>query len=410
VRILVSHPTGNEFFREAINGFYSAGCLHAIYTSVASFPGTLSHRLGSVKKLSDIRRRTLPAAFKKITHTHPVKEWGRLLAVKAGKKKLVQHETGIFSADAVYKSLDKYVAKNLAKEKQQGVTAIYAYEDGAYHSFRKAVELNMQRLYDLPIGHWRYMRSLLKEEKELNPGWANTLEGLKDSAEKLERKDEEIALADKIFVASSFTMNSLKAYPGTLAPVSVIPYGFPPATEKNYRNIGPSQKIKLLFVGGLSQRKGLSYLFKAVEGLDANLELTVVGRLPQISCAPLHRELCKHKHISSLPHEKILRLMHEQDVLIFPSLFEGFGQVITEAMAQGTPVITTERTAGADLIQHGENGWLVKAGSAEAIKNVLQEITNKPGLIEQAGRKALDTAKKRPWSVYRKELVEAAFS
>jgi glycosyltransferase involved in cell wall biosynthesis len=407
VRILVSHPTGNEFFREAINGFYSAGCLHAIYTSVASFPGTLSHRLGSVKKLSDIRRRTLPAAFKKITHTHPVKEWGRLLAVKAGKKKLVQHEMGIFSADAVYKSLDKYVAKNLAKEKQQGVTAIYAYEDGAYHSFRKAVELNMQRLYDLPIGHWRYMRSLLKEEKELNPGWANTLEGLKDSAEKLERKDEEIALADKIFVASSFTMNSLKAYPGTLAPVSVIPYGFPPATEKNYRNIGPSQKIKLLFVGGLSQRKGLSYLFKAVEGLDANLELTVVGRLPQISCAPLHRELCKHKHISSLPHEKILRLMHEQDVLIFPSLFEGFGQVITEAMAQGTPVITTERTAGADVIQHGENGWLVKAGSAEAIKNVLQEITNKPGLIEQAGRKALDTAKKRPWSVYRKELVEA---
>jgi len=406
VRILVSHPTGNEFFREAVNGFYHAGCLHAIYTSVASFPGSLSHRLGSFKKFSDIRRRTLRAEFKNITHTHPVKEWGRLLAIKAGQKKLVQHETGIFSADAAYKSLDKYVAKNLAKEKQKGVTAIYAYEDGAYYTFKKAGALNLHCVYDLPIGYWRYMHCLLQQEKEINPDWATTLEGLKDSAEKLERKDEEIALADKIFVASSFTMNSLKAYPGTLPPVSIIPYGFPPAHAKSYRTINHSQKIKLLFVGGLSQRKGLSYLFKAVEGLDAYLELTVVGRLPQTGCEPLHRELCKHKHISSLPHKKILGLMQEQDILIFPSLFEGFGQVITEAMAQGTPVITTGRTAGPDIIQHGKNGWLVKAGSAEDIKNLLEQIIRHPDLIAETGKQALETAKQRPWHVYGEELVK----
>jgi glycosyltransferase involved in cell wall biosynthesis len=245
---------------------------------------------------------------------------------------------------------------------------------------------------------------LAREEKEANPDWASTMVGLKDSEEKLHRKDTEIALAGKIIVASSFTAATLKAYTGYLPAVRIVPYGFPTTTEKNYQD-GKSKKIRLLFVGGLSQRKGLSYLFKALEGLDRFVELTVVGRLPQISCEPLNRELSKCKYINSLPHEKVLELMREQEVLIFPSLFEGFGQVITEAMAQGTPVITTERTAGPDIITHGENGWLVKAGSAEAIKNVLEEIIRQPGIIEQVGEQALRTAKKRPWHVYAEELV-----
>ena len=97
-----------------------------------------------------------------------------------------------------------------------------------------------------------------------------------------------------------------------------------------------TKKIKLLFVGGLSQRKGLSYLFRAVEGLNAYIELTVAGRLPQATCEPLNRALYTHKHIASLPHQKILELMRAHDILIFPSLFEGFGQVMTEAMAQHT--------------------------------------------------------------------------
>ncbi len=99
--------------------------------------------------------------------------------------------------------------------------------------------------------------------------------------------------------------------------------------------------------------------------------------------------------------------MRAHDVLIFPSLFEGFGQVITEAMAQGTPVITTERTAGPDFIEHGENGWLINACSVEAIKIVLEEIIRCPDRIAEVGKQALETAKKRPWSVYGQELAKA---
>jgi glycosyltransferase involved in cell wall biosynthesis len=99
--------------------------------------------------------------------------------------------------------------------------------------------------------------------------------------------------------------------------------------------------------------------------------------------------------------------MRGHDVLILPSLFEGFGQVITEAMSQGTPVITTERTGGADFIKHNENGWLVKAGSSEEIKNVLNQIISRPAVIAEAGEQAVQTAAKRPWHVYGEELAKA---
>ncbi|RYY17333.1 MAG: glycosyltransferase, partial [Cytophagaceae bacterium] len=111
--------------------------------------------------------------------------------------------------------------------------------------------------------------------------------------------------------------------------------------------------------------------------------------------------------IPSLPHAQILALMRQHDVLVFPSLFEGFGLVITEAMSQGTPVITTDRTAGPDLIAHGHNGWLVEAGNTAALQATIAELVRRPELVTQAGQAAQDTARRRPWQVYSQELALA---
>jgi glycosyltransferase involved in cell wall biosynthesis len=279
VKIVVSHPTGNEFSKAAIEGFAKADILQSYYTALASFPGNIAYKLGSVKWFADIRRRSFDRHFKPFVHTRPWKEAARLIAIKIRAKKLTEHEQGIFSVDKVYADLDAHVAKKLEHEKRRGVTAIYAYEDGAYYSFQKAKKLNIKCAYDLPIGYWRAMHEILGKERESNPAWGSTLEGLKDSKEKLNRKDDELRLSDKIFVASSFTAKTLEAYPHKLPQVYIIPYGFPAVRPKSYRLVTSSEKIKLLFVGGLSQRKGLSYLFKAMEGFENHFSLTVVGRL-----------------------------------------------------------------------------------------------------------------------------------
>src|SRR5690606_10987933 len=115
-------------------------------------------------------------------------------------------------------------------------------------------------LYDLPIGYWRYAKKLLSDEQEKWPDWSSTLTGLMDSEFKLERKDQELAMADLIFVASTFTAKSLDEYPGKLAPIKVIPYGFPETIKTREYNMG-NRPLKLLFVGGLSQRKGIANMF-----------------------------------------------------------------------------------------------------------------------------------------------------
>jgi glycosyltransferase involved in cell wall biosynthesis len=121
----------------------------------------------------------------------------------------------------------------------------------------------------------------------------------------------------------------------------------------------------------------------------------------------LNTALNRYKWIPSLPHAEILQLMQQHDVLVFPSLFEGFGLVITEAMSQGTPVITTNRTAGPDLISHGENGWIVEAGSTEALMQNIEGLLSRPEQIVAAGKAAMQAAKNRPWQVYGVELARA---
>jgi glycosyltransferase involved in cell wall biosynthesis len=403
MKILFSHPTGNANARAALKGLQEQGLLAYFYTSIASFSGSFLDLISDFSPLAEIKRRQFESSFQSVTVSHPVKEFGRLLATKLGLFSFIKHETGCFCIDAVYQDIDKKVARALRTNTE--VNAVYAYEDGALHSFKTAKELGITCLYDLPIGYWRSARLLLEEERNLRPDWASTLTGFKDSKNKLERKDTELALADQIIVASSFTKLTLNDYPGQLAPITVIPYGFPPVTVgREYESL-ENRPLKLLFVGGLSQRKGIANLLEAVEQLGDEVCLTIVGQKPTEECIPLNEALKRHNYIPSLPHEKILKIMREQDVFVFPSLFEGFGLVITEAMSQGTPVITTNRTAGPDLIVNGENGWLVEAGSTKALKQCIEMLLSNPHLVREAGLAAMKTASLRPWSFYSSELA-----
>lgn len=407
MKIILSHPTGNANAREAVIHLQKAGVLAEYHTAVATFPGDFADNIGSFSPFAEIRRRRLDSGLKKNTRTSPWRELGRQIATRAGLSQLLKHETGMFSVDAVYRGHDKSVASRLKFLARQGCKGVYAYEDGAAFSFGKGKQLGLQCLYDLPIGYWRAARRILQEEYDEKPEWASTLTGFLDSEAKLARKDEELSLADRIFVASKFTASTLKEYPGQLAPIEVIPYGFPPVLKERKYSIVSGGKLKLLFVGGLSQRKGIAELFKVVEGLKSQVDLTVVGRKPNNTCRILEKKLSQHRYFPSLPHSEILKLMTAHDVFVFPSLFEGFGLVITEAMSQGTPVITTNRTAGPDLITHGENGWLVEAGSSNALRNSIENLILHPGLIAKAGKSARETARLRPWEVYGRELREA---
>jgi glycosyltransferase involved in cell wall biosynthesis len=404
--IVIYHPFGNANTRAAVNGIYKQGILESFHTCIACFNGSFLYKLSAFGPLKELRRREFNSFLQSKTITHPFRELGRLLAPKLKLRGLTVHEKGIFCVDNVCHDLDNKVAKYVIQNKGN-IGGIYAYEDLAQQTFSIAKKYNIKCLYDLPIGYWRAMRYFLNEDRQKNPEWAITLGGFNDSEKKLERKDEELKLADKIYVASSFTKKTLAMYPGELADIKVIPYGFPPVNmDRKYDNI-KNRKIKVLYVGGLTQRKGISYFFEALKGLEDKIEITVVGKGNLNKCVPLKKALSKINYIPSLPHDEILKLMASQDLFIFPSLFEGFGLVITEAMSQGTPVITTDRTCGPDIIHNGKDGWIVEAGVSKPIKDLLLQFISNPSILVTAGQSARNTALQRPWSVYEKELAES---
>jgi glycosyltransferase involved in cell wall biosynthesis len=100
--------------------------------------------------------------------------------------------------------------------------------------------------------------------------------------------------------------------------------------------------------------------------------------------------------------------MSRHDVLVLPSLHEGFGLVITEAMSQGLTVITTSHTAGPDLISDGIDGFIVPIRSAEAIEQKLVLLSHEKDRLRAMQEAARQKAQTFHWENYRRRLVELA--
>ena len=400
--ILFSHPTSNANVRQAAVALAEAGLLDEFWTCLAWDPGSVVNRLIPAGLRRQLARRTLPKVLRERARIHPMRELARHLCDKGGLSWLARHENGIFSVDGVYRSLDRTVAREV--ERSDRLSAVYCYEDGAAATFAAARKRGLRCIYDLPIGYWRAAHAIYGEERDREPEWASTMSGILDSSEKLARKDEELQAADLVVVASSFTRDTLQLAPAPGKPIAVIPYGSPESAEEPaFRSHG--SKLRILFVGALGQRKGLSYLLKAVAMLGDGVELTLLGRKAAETCAPLNEALGKHRWVPSLPHAGVLEEMSRHDILVFPSLFEGFGLVILEAMSRGIPVIATPNTAGPDVIRNGQDGFIVPIRSADAIAGQLDDLARDSGKLSAMKHAAYEAAKGFTWESYREKLV-----
>ena len=402
--LIFSHPTGNANVRHAALALFRAGLLGEFWTCLNFHAPAVLERLLPRRVVGQLRRRAYPRELAGAIRTRPFHEVVRLFAPRFGFPSLVAHETGAFSVDSVYRALDRAVARRLHTGKFR---AVYAYEDGAQLAFIEARRRGARTLYDLPIGHWRAARTLLLDEAEREPEWAATLTGNRDSPAKTERKDAELALADVVFVASSYTRRTLSEVADFKGTVMVVPYGSPaflPAAAAVPASAS-AKKLRVLFVGSLGQRKGLSYLFAACRQVRAAVTLTVIGQKPLEPCPVLDRELGSVRWIPSCPHQEILAEMAAHDVFVFPSLFEGFGLVLLEALAMGLPIITTAHTAGPDLIHEGVEGFIVPIRDSEAIAARLELLHREPARLAEMSAAARRRAREFSWENYEATLA-----
>ncbi|NEO43488.1 MAG: glycosyltransferase family 4 protein [Moorea sp. SIO4A3] len=404
-RISLVHPTSSPFSRNAGLAFSEVSLLNQIITTIAYDPqGSVSHYLKLLPQsirhriANELGRRTWIPPNGVSMETHLWQEVIRMVLVKTG----LSHRLGFGRQgpiDWVYTSLDHHVAKHHL----HGIDAVYAYEDGAATTFHRAKQKGILCLYDLPIVFYQTSRTIQAQEAENFPELSPALQAVKEPAWKLERKEQEIQLADHIFVASSITKKSLLDVGVKPEKITVIPYGSP--IDYFHPKPKTDQTFRALFVGRVGPRKGVHYLLPAWQQLQlpkAELMMVGINEFPETWLTPYSDIF---RYVPSVPHASLNQYYSTANVFVFPSLVEGFGLVLLEAMACGIPVITTPNTAGPDIITDGLEGFIIPIRDIEAIKEKLEWCYRHPQELAEMGRAARRKAEQLTWGLYRKTLA-----
>jgi alpha-maltose-1-phosphate synthase len=404
VSVIIGHPAGTAFTRALLRGLVRADLLEAFFTTIA-IPEAFAERVPMPARLrAELRRRVYPGVPGSKIRTRLLREVIRVAAQRAGIRPLVERE-GWASIDHINRALAQRVATHIRQE-GTGARIVYAYEDAALEAFRAAGQHALCKVYELPIPDWRTLHRILAEERELAPEWSDTLDGLKDSPAKLARKDAEIELADHVVVASEFARRGLEREYAPGAMLHKVPYGAPPAATDGPVARRRDEQMRVVYLGQLNQRKGMSYLFDALARVGPAARLTLIGPKPARPSPALERALADHTWVPPTPHRETLALVREHHAMVFPSLCEGFGLVILEAMAQGVPVITTTNTGGPDVIDDGIDGFIVPIRDPEAIAERLVRLHQ-----DEDFRMAMACAARRKaaiwgWPRYERAMVD----
>ena len=120
-----------------------------------------------------------------------------------------------------------------------------------------------------------------------------------------------------------------------------------------------------------------------------------------------------HRWIETLPHDQILEQMRQHDVLLLPSLFEGYALVISEALSQGLPVITTKNSGATQTIRDSVEGFIVPIRNSQAIAERLLQLSTNRDQLAAMRLACLRRAAELSWAGYEQGLrvaVGLAFS
>jgi glycosyltransferase involved in cell wall biosynthesis len=215
-------------------------------------------------------------------------------------------------------------------------------------------------------------------------------------------------LADVVIANSEFTKKSYADAGLDVNKVKVIPYGAPPiCPEAREGGSNNNEPVDFLWAGTFSIRKGAHYLLSAWTKLNVKSQarFKVYGAmgLPSSLLADIPDSI---EFSGTIPRSELYSQYHQADILVFPTLCDGFGMVVTEAFAQGLPVITTDRAGAADLVRHGENGLIIPAGNAEALAEALAWCIDNRQQLKTMRKAALKTAANWQWSDYRRALID----
>jgi glycosyltransferase involved in cell wall biosynthesis len=229
------------------------------------------------------------------------------------------------------------------------------------------------------------------------------------------REEREYQMASAICTISSFAYDSFRAagVPEErliLAPLGVDVRAFqssPAETEARIERIRSGRPLRVLTVGTLSFRKGALDYQQVMESAPDLFRFRFVGTVAE-ECRELARGLRQNvEFIGRKPQAELPAEYHAADLFLFPTIEDGFAQVLAQAHAAGLPIIATRNSCAADLIEHGKTGWITAARDAAAMSGYLLGCHQNRELIVEICRTIARQPQIRSWDDMAQDYVAA---
>lgn len=221
------------------------------------------------------------------------------------------------------------------------------------------------------------------------------------------REEREYVLADRIRVLSSFAYNSFVEERISRQKLCLLPLGarmesFRPAPQvvkARCRRILSGEPLRVLYVGALSFRKGMWDMEGVLRSLSGKgFRFRFVGPVASEAESLLAELHHLAEFVPKQPQSELPNWYTWGDIFVFPTIEDGFAQVLAQAYASALPILTTTNCSGPDLIREGKSGWVLPIRNPDAFTEKLRWCDTHREELSAMVKRIYNEFQPRDWS------------
>jgi len=189
--------------------------------------------------------------------------------------------------------------------------------------------------------------------------------------------------AKKITAVSDFTERLVKKELTLSDPIQVIYNGVDTNhfTPNLHRALNHNE-VRVFFSGNLTRRKGAHWLPEIAKHLNKKIKIYYTQGLRTRNTLP---DMSNLKSIGSVKFKDMRNRYRQMDILLMPTVREGFGLAVAEAMACGLPIVASDCSAIPELVKDGKGGFLCSVGDVKAFAEKINILADSPQLRKEMG-------------------------
>jgi glycosyltransferase involved in cell wall biosynthesis len=396
LKVSISNPGLGSHVRQTVRAYEEVSFLDNFYTTF------LLNNTALHAKLSNRYKGLKSKQFNEIS-SKQIKKLMLPELLRLMSSKFLSADT----TDKIWEWSELYFDQWVAKQLNSDIDIFHGYEHASLFSLQKCKQEKIFSVYEQPSVHHSYFNekvvSLLLEKEKYFQDNFQSLYDSDLSKRRNERRDEELKIANLILCNSTYVKTSLLNAGVDERKILVHPLGFP---EVKPVTIKEKTSLTFMMSGNISYLKGSHHVLRVWKNnpeLFNSHQLVCIGN-DTLSPSEWDGLPNNVKKLNRLANDEYLKEVEKADVYILNTYSDGFGMVMSEAMAKGLAVIGTTNSAAPDVIQDSINGKIIPIANEASLLQSMKWMIDHPNELVRMRMAAMDYAKNHSWENYRNIL------